>query len=52
MPGRRRGPAGTLLARSFAGADVRALCKTYADAQSPANAGAVARSYAQADAVA
>jgi len=52
VPGRRRGPAGTLLARSFAGADVRALCKTYADAQSPANAVAVARSYASANAAA
>ena len=52
MPGRRRWPAGTLLARTFAGADVRALRATDAAAQSPANAGAVALSYAQADAVA
>ena len=45
MPGRRRWPAGTLLARSFVDAHGRALCATYAAAQSPANTGAVARSY-------
>ena len=52
MPGRRRWPAGTLLARSFADAHGRALCATHADAQSPANAGAVAsaRSGANAEA--
>ena len=42
MPGRRRGPAGTLLARSFASAHTRALRSTDSAAQSPANAGAVA----------
>ena len=52
MPGRRRWPAGTLLARSFADADVRALRATDADAQSPANAGAVVRAYGKADAAA
>ena len=52
LPGRRRWPAGTLLARSFADAYGRALCTTYAAAQSPANAGAVARSYASANAAA
>ena len=52
MPGRRRWPAGTLLARSFVDAHGRALCATYAAAQSPANAGAVAsaRSGANAEA--
>ena len=52
MPGRRRWPAGTLLARSFADADVRALRATDTDAQSPADAGAVALSYASANAAA
>ena len=52
MPGRRRGPAGTLLARSFADADVWALCATYAAGQCPANTGAVARAYRPTDAVA
>ena len=52
MPGRRRWPAGTLLARSFADADVRALRATDTAAQSPANAGAVVRAYGKADAAA
>ena len=52
MPGRRRGPAGTLLARSFAGAYIRSVSETYAAAQSAPDAGAVARAYGKADAAA
>ena len=52
MPGRRRGPAGTLLARSFAGAYIRSVRETDADAYAAANTGAVARSYGTTDAVA
>ena len=52
MPGRRRWPAGTLLARSFVDAHGRALCATYAAAQSPANTGAVARAYGTTNAAA
>ena len=45
MPGRRRGPARTLLARSFADAYIRSICEAYAAAHAAANTGAVARSY-------
>ena len=52
MPGRRRGPAGTLLARSNAGAVARSYASANAAAYSAADAGAVARSYFEADAAA
>ena len=52
MPGRRRWPAGTLLARSLASPNLRSVREAYAAAYAAADAGAVARSYREADAVA